>query len=177
MNLVIDLESYPLCEGIQPTELSSQLVNHVIPLCTDPVSLYETSSPYPRKEYWRDMKCLVLSPGTRCASCMQHLKVSSKRLGVKKKNPEKPAHLNAPISKTAPERIKLTLQQQRLHCANLEAQLADMRHELQRSSVKIDHQLSNDLTEIMSSSETKLSPFMELFWQQQKKLSTAVRQE
>ena len=169
-NLVIDLESYPLCEGIQPTELSSQLVNHVIPLRTDPVSLAETSSPYPRKEYWRDMKCLVLSPSARCVSCTQHLKVSLKMMGVKKKNLEKPAHLNAPISKTAPERIKLTLQQQRLHCANLEAQLADMRDELQRSSVKIDHQLSNDLTEITSSSETKLSPFMELFWQQQKKL-------
>ena len=49
-NLVIDLESYPLCEGIQPTELSSQLVNHVIPLRTDLISLDETSSPYPRKE-------------------------------------------------------------------------------------------------------------------------------
>ena len=155
------------------------MVKHVFPVKTDPVSRFETSSAYPCKEYWRHVEHLVLLPGVRCAPCSQHLIDRSRMLGVKKKNLEKPAHLNAPISKTAAERIKLTLPQQRLHCANLEAQLAEMRHKLQRLGVKIDHQLSKDLTEIMSNSEANLSPFMKLFWQQQKKhfnsSSTGVR--
>jgi len=42
----------------------------------------------------------------------------------------KPAHVNAPVSKTNPERLKLTLQAQRLRCAELEKDLNEMREEL-----------------------------------------------
>ena len=35
----------------------------------------------------------------------------------------KPAHIDAPVSKTDPARVKLTLQGQRLRCAQLEREL------------------------------------------------------
>ena len=56
----------------------------------------------------------------------------------------KPAHIKAPISKTDPERVKLTLQEQRLKCAQLERELHEMRTELQKSNIEIDPKLSDD---------------------------------
>ena len=79
-------------------------------------------------------------------------------------------YVNAPVSKTDPERIKLTLQGQRLKCAQLEQQLTEMRAELLKSSVEIDNELSNDFTQILDSAGTKVTPFMNLFWQEQKRL-------
>ena len=84
------------------------------------------------------------------------------------------------LSKTDPKRIKLSLQGQRLKCAQLEQQLTEMRTELLRSSVEIDHELNNDFTQILDSAGTKVTPFMNLsVWQEQKRLiartSTGVR--
>lgn len=66
--------------------------------------------------------------------------------------------------------LKLTLQRQRLRCAELEQKIVEMEAEIKKSSVEVDHQLGEDLTNILSKSDKKLTPFMELFWQQQKKL-------
>lgn len=83
----------------------------------------------------------------------------------------KPAHVNAPVSKTNPEQLKLTLQAQRLRCAELEKELNEMREELRKSNIEVDHELSNDLTKILGSADAaKITPFMSLFWQQQQKL-------
>lgn len=80
-----------------------------------------------------------------------------------------PAHLYAPVSKTAPDRIKLTLRGQRLKCADLERQLNEMKSEIAKSSIEVDHNLSNDVTTILSEAQ-EVTPFMKLFWRQQKKL-------
>ena len=52
----------------------------------------------------------------------------------------KPAHVNAPVSKTNPERMKLTLQAQRLRYAELEKELNEMREELRKSNIEVDHE-------------------------------------
>ena len=75
-----------------------------------------------------------------------------------------------PVSKTDPARIKLTLQRQRLRCAELECELNAMHSELQKTNVEIDHELSNDLADIMTKAGSKVTPFMSLFWRQQQKL-------
>jgi len=71
----------------------------------------------------------------------------------------KPAHVKAPVSKTDPERIKFTLQGQRLRCSELEQQLNDMKAELQKSNIEIDHELSDDFTRIIASVK-QVTPFM-----------------
>ena len=72
----------------------------------------------------------------------------------------------------------MTLQGQRLRCAELEQQLNDMKAELQKSNIEIDHELSDDFARIIGSAK-QVTPFMNLFWQEQKKLfsrsSTGVR--
>ena len=91
---------------------------------------------------------------------------------AKESRSSKHAHLNAPVTKTNPEWIKLTLQDQRLECAQLEQALSEMCVELEKSSMDIDNELSNDSIKILDSADTKITPFMKLFWQKQRKLFT-----
>ena len=44
-----------------------------------------------------------------------------------------------------------------------------MRSELQKSSINVDHELSNHFAKLLSSAN-EITPFMSLFWQQQQKL-------
>ncbi|PFX11533.1 hypothetical protein AWC38_SpisGene24694 [Stylophora pistillata] len=88
---------------------------------------------------------------------------------AKQRRMSEPAHLYAPVSKTAPDRIKLTLRGQRLKCADLERQLNEMKSEIAKSSIEVDHNLSNDVTTILSEAQ-EVTPFMKLFWRQQKKM-------
>ncbi|KAL9977853.1 hypothetical protein ACROYT_G015307 [Oculina patagonica] len=64
---------------------------------------------------------------------------------AKERRQSKPAHVKAPVSKTNPERIKLTLQGQRLQCAELERELNEMRAELEKANVEVDHELRSKI--------------------------------
>lgn len=76
---------------------------------------------------------------------------------------------NAPISRTASERIKLALQEQRLKCAKLDKELQEMKIEIEKASIADDDEMSNDVVSILSNvSNKEMTPFMQLFWQQQK---------
>ena len=79
-----------------------------------------------------------------------------------------PAKAKAPISNTSSARIKLTLQAQKLKCAQLQREIDNMKAELLKSSVMIDSDLSRDLIGILDESSTEMTPFMKLFWEQQK---------
>ena len=48
-----------------------------------------------------------------------------------------------------------------------------MRAEITNSSLEVDDELSNDFTSILENSDERITPFMNLFWQQQKKLLTS----
>ena len=157
------------------------MVSHTVPKYVDP--LYgdqDTSGSFPHLQYWRTRGCSVLleGKGEQCDVCSTYSHASELKERVKKKKLAEPAHINSPVSKTPPERIKLTLQKQRLKCANLEKKLNEMTAEIENSSVEVDHGLSNDIAIILSQSK-EITPFMSLFWQQQKKLfnssSTGVR--
>jgi len=72
----------------------------------------------------------------------------------------KPAHAKAPISKTDPERIKLTLQGQQLRCTELERELNEMRAELAKTNIEVDHELSTDFCKIINSADdSAINPF------------------
>ena len=97
-----------------------------------------------------------------------------------------PAKLKAPLSITSPYRLKLTIQQQRNQNKQLQSenetvklQISKMEKELNINSIPVSDDVSQDIVSIMSASEEKMTPFMKLFWQQQKKLfslsSTGVR--
>ena len=85
---------------------------------------------------------------------------------TKRKIPDKP---KAPVSSTHPTRIKLALQEQRLKVKQLEEQLIEMREELYKSSIVVDDSLDKDILTIMSEQSREMTPFMQLFWQDQKR--------
>ena len=173
-DLVKSIATQSICPGVKPSEFSSSIVHHVIPKSLDPFfDDDDGGTSFPHQEYWRTRGCVVLfGHGEQCCSCHQYSHKSELSHKAKEKKIAKPAHLFSPISQTAPQRIKLTLQMQRLKCAELEQKLEEMKLEIQRSSVEVDHQLSQDITSILGKSEKNITPFMDLFWQQQKKLST-----
>ena len=65
---------------------------------------------------------------------------------------------------------KLTLKGQRLKCAELEWELSEMQAAITKTNIVVDHKISNDFTNILEKADDKITPFMSLFWQQQKKL-------
>ena len=86
-----------------------------------------------------------------------------------------PAKLNAPISKTSLGRLKLALQQQRLKCQQLQEELQRMRTELSTNAVPVDNELNNDLLTILDNNESEMTPFMKLFWKEQRKMLSGSR--
>ena len=75
--------------------------------------------------------------------------------------------------------IKLTLQMERIMCTQLKNQFRLMQEDLNKPSVHINHELSRDFISIMGKTKHEITPFMNLFRQQQQKLfasnSTGVR--
>lgn len=169
-DIVKDVESHFLCPGVNPHELSNAVIPHIIPKSVDP--LFDDSS-FPHQQYWRTRGCMILTEneGQQCAGCYGYSHASQLKERAKQKKLAEPAHVNTPVSKTPPERLKLTLQMQRLKCATLEKKLEEMQLEIEKSSVEIDDELSKDMTAILGKSE--ITPFMSLFWQQQKKLQNS----
>ncbi len=78
-----------------------------------------------------------------------------------------PAKLKAPISGTSTSRIKLTLNQQRLKCAELQERITEMEIELEKFSVEIDRELSSDFFNILDNAQ--MTPFMNLFGMSKRK--------
>ena len=177
-NLVKELEGYELCCGVTTNDLNGKLFHHVVPINSEDTD-EDDNNQFPHKGYWRVKGCLILCDGSMCDDCTEYLRLMNNANKAKERRLSTPAHVKAPVSKTDPGRIKLTLQGQRLRCAELERELNAMRTELQNSNIEVDHELSNDLTSILSEAGSKVTPFMSLFWQEQQKLfnstSTGVR--
>ena len=178
-NLVNGLEKYKLCDGVIATELTAKLYHHVVPIAANDQMDDENDkvNQFPHQGFWRTKDCLLLCEQVNnvCESCSEYCLSSEKARKAKENRQSKPAHINAPVSKTDPARLKLTLQGQRLRCAQLERELNEMRAELESTNIEVDHELSNDLTKILGSAAdtSKMTPFMKLFWEQQQKLFTS----
>ena len=87
-----------------------------------------------------------------------------------------PASHKAPVSVTSPNRIKLALQAQGFKCKQLEHEIEKMKTEVDQKSVPVTNDLSNDLLNIISENVDKMTPFMKLFWDQQKRIASRAAQ-
>ena len=67
-----------------------------------------------------------------------------------------------------------TLKGQRLRCAELERDLNEMQSELLKSNIEVDQELSVEFTQILDSADSRITPFMNLFWQERKKLFSKI---
>ena len=147
-DLVKSVGTLMICPGVKPSQLSSNIVHHLIPKSVDPLfheNMTDANS-FPHQEYWRTCGCMVLCVNEKqCDSCYQYSHKCELSQKAKQRKLAEPAHLFSPVSQTAPERIKLTLQMQRLKCAELEQKLEEMKSAIHKSSVEVDNKLSQEL--------------------------------
>ena len=84
-----------------------------------------------------------------------------------------PAKLNAPVRFTSPDKSKLTLQQKRSKCKQLEREIFNLRKALDSDSKKVSSKLSSAFQKLFAPfNEKEIPPFMKLFWEEQQKYIT-----
>ena len=79
------------------------------------------------------------------------------------------AKLNAPLSKTNPNRVNLVLKEQRRKCTELEKKISKIWEQINLIGVEIIPVLKDDIHDLMENNLEVASPFMKLFWKEQKK--------
>ena len=174
-NIVALILQNIICSGVDNKSFSGKLIHHSVPFDLDPSKDdYQQSDecavlPFRSVVYCRSTGCTVLGSVKKCSSCEMYDKSVRSANKVSDAKLLQPCKLKAPISVTAPERVKLTLQNTRLRCTQLENEVEHMRSEIKKSSVQVDSQLTNDFIDIMGN-QTNATPFMNMFWQEQQKL-------
>lgn len=127
-------------------------------------------NPYSSIIYQRSLACFLLIGNTALCNECYLLVQKTRQEKTRKHKFREAAKLKAPITKTAPKRVLTTLQKQRLNCKQFEKEIRKMNKEFQQNNVNVDNTLTNDFMNMLFESSSKVSPFMNLFWQQQTKL-------
>ena len=147
-----------LCPGLL---ISNDCISHVIPTRIDYKK--EISIPFTYKTFFRSAKCIMLcEENSLCSRCsLLHEKV--------KKKIDKPLHPNTPLSSViSDKRVINEIKSVRKENTNLKKQL---RKECEHNNKHVNSDLASDLNTIMAQNEGKVTPFMKLFWEEQKKLN------
>ena len=100
-----------------------------------------------------------------CKKSIKKQQLKDKRFAKNIKTPVKP---NPTLSNTHPEKVKLASINERIKCSQLERDIARMKSEIKLSGIILSSDLSNDVVKIMNENQSKCTPFVKLFWEQQK---------
>ena len=96
--------------------------------------------------------------------------MSNKRqIRMKEKIVNTPAKLNAPLSKTSPNRVNLALKEQHRKCTELEKKISKMLEQINLIGVEVTPVLKHDIHDLIKNNLEVVSPFMKLFWKDQQK--------
>ena len=173
-NLISTITNYVVCTGITNSQIinSESLAKHFVPKDFDPS--FEQQNPLQQSEYYRPSDCEVLTNTKQCNICVKQenklLKQNNKKLKRKSETMVIPAKLNAPISLTSPERLKLTMQNYRIENKTLKAEIQQLQKEISKSSLPINAELNDDFISIIQNTDqSKIPPFMKFFWEEQQK--------
>ena len=85
------------------------------------------------------------------------------------KSSEKPASKFAPLSATNPNRVKKALIEERIKNKKLTLDVKYLEKEIEKKRVSLPTDLASDIESILENNSS-VSPFMNLFWSEQKKL-------
>ena len=96
--------------------------------------------------------------------------ISNRKEEAKKmKSSEKPASKFAPLSATNPNRVKKALIEERIKNKKLTLDVKRLEKEIEKKGVSLPTDLASDIESILENNSS-VSPFMNLFWSEQKKL-------
>ena len=88
---------------------------------------------------------------------------------MKEKIANTPAKLNAPLSETNRSRVNLAMKEQRRKCTEIEEKVSKMQEQINVIGMEVTPVLKNDIHDLMENNLKVASPFMKLFWKEQKK--------
>ncbi|XP_012566352.2 uncharacterized protein LOC105850424 [Hydra vulgaris] len=155
---------------------NDDFVDHIVPMEFDLESASTDGMRVSNERFKRAKSCIILHTSESdninsvCSFCTHTLK-KNKMIKIKKQHQlATPALRKAPLSKTNPVRVLLALKQERLRCAQLTSDLEKINFQIDSKGITIDDGFVDDLNQIMSSNYEKATPFMKLFWDQQKKM-------
>ena len=172
-------DTFILCAGVNNVDLTkSAFQKHVISkkftlfnIVDDDI---DEQSRVDETIFYRSASCNLLSTDIVCDIC-HHLKsIEIKSSQKKERNMLTPTKLNARVSATAPEKIVLTLRQQRNDIKDQKVKIEELQYEIKKHSVTVTPDLHTDLQDIFNNCDKrKISPFMKLFWEEQLKKSAS----
>ena len=113
-------------------------------------------------KYFRPDACCVLSTGPTCASCSNFSDAVAKKEATVAKKMNEPLHPNRPLC-TVPNNILIQ------NVKELRAENKKLRKMIERSAVKVGN-VDESIFGILESNSKSFSPFVKLFWEEQKSL-------
>jgi altronate dehydratase len=167
--LLFDIEGYKMCDGV--TGISSELlISHSLPVDLNIENTVEDNWQSMAKQYKRTKNCLVIfeNVGYCCNNCEDFITMVKKNELKVNKKLNTPAKLNAPLNNTHKNRVRLALQQERLKNKELELEIEYMKKQIKTKGIEIKPEMANDLNQIMADNSENITPFMKLFWEQQR---------
>ena len=155
-----------ICHGISNYNVAESAIIHAIPKTLSLTS----DSQFECTIYKQAQTCRVLldmNASSKCFDCQHFENKANAREKKKRQIKESSLKDIAPLSASSPSRLRATVLDQCLKCKQLEHKIEKLQTEVNRASIKIDNQLSDDITTIMSAHIQEASPFMKLFWNEQ----------
>ena len=170
-NSVKVFSNFRVCEGTKNRQVLSYCNQHVVLKKFDPFMNNGKSS---ENKFYRSPLCILLSSNETCTKYLnfESNKVTQiKKMAIKQSATNLiPAKSKAPISKLSNERVKVTFQHYRIENKALKSKIDELQLELERSSMKVSAELSEDLVSIVSKTDQcTVSPFTKFFWEEQQK--------
>lgn len=168
-SLMSEIMNLNVCPGLQNS--NEETVSHVCTLSFDKNNIVYGSPQ--SKIFYRAPTCSVLIPTNdkktdKCQNCVKVGVNVAKKLSKQEKNLNTPAHPFAPLSRTHKRKIELALLEERQKVKTLTNEVDRMKAEIATNGISIDSTLANDIDSIMSQNKENITPFMSLFYEQQK---------
>eukprot|EP00794_Sanderia_malayensis_P001236 gene1236-1360_t len=177
-NLINLLDSQIICNGVSQkvaTKSNCKILKHCVPREFSVFGDDSEDSEYPLAEtvFYRHPSCEVLTDEEmdfKCNICFKFQKKETKFFAKLNEDQILPAKLNAPITTTNPQKVRLALKEYRLENKALKQELQVMKREIESKSLPISESLNGDFEHLMSTADKESMPqFMKLFWQEQQK--------
>ena len=142
--------------------------------------LKKMMNPCTSKVYIRPKTCELLingnSDNSTCRSCVEFPAKAKKEAALKQKNLSTPALLNAPLRYTNPRKSHISSAKRESRKGrtwnvrtNYSKPKLIVRNEIKTSGIKVDAEFESDIQQIMKNNIDNASPFMKMFWKEQKK--------
>ena len=180
-DILAAIQNQFICPGVPITARKPDLLAHTVPFNTS-----DENIPYRSEIYYRTNDCFVLSyESGLCTPCRRYVTDCEREQRKKEKIANIPAKRNAPLTRTNPNRIALTVLEQRKDIRELEKKnkvlertIERMQGEISSKSIEVDSSLSDDIVKIMEdeANQSDVTPFMKLFWEQSRENATRSKQ-